>query len=122
MGESELNDGDVGLGEGFSFDFDFPWPEEVTMARERYQAAQDAIKDALQATEEAKAAVGEPLCTIAEVLMIGEADVGHMVGLPAEEARQLMIRHRQMEGLRQAGLTLADWEAARRVVQRETET
>jgi hypothetical protein len=33
-----------------------------------------------------------------------------------------MIRHRQMEGLRQAGLTLADWEAARRVVQRETET
>jgi hypothetical protein len=122
MDESEFNDGDVGLGEGFSFDFDFPWPEEVTEARERYQAAQDAIKDAREATEEAKAALGEPLCTIAEVLMIGEADVGHIVGLPADEVLQFMIRHRQMEDLRQAGLTLEDWEAARRAIQRETET
>jgi hypothetical protein len=81
--ERELNHGDVGLGEGF--DFDFPWPQEVTEALERYQAAQDAIMDARLATEEAKAALGEPLCTIAEVLMIGEADVGHIVGLPADE-------------------------------------
>ena len=103
MDESEVNDGEVGPGEGFSFDFDFLWPEDVTeareryqAARERYQAAQDAIKGAREAAEEAKAAVGEPLCAIAEVLMIGEADVGYIVGLPADEVLQFMIRHRQM--------------------------
>lgn len=54
--------------------------------------------------------------------MVGEADVGHIVGLPADEVPQLMILHRQMEGLRRAGLTLEDWEAARRTLRRETET
>jgi hypothetical protein len=122
MDESDFNDGDVGLGEGFSFDFDFPWPEEVAQARERYQAAQDAMKEAREATEEAQAAVGEPLCAIAGVLMIGEADVGHIVGLPADEVLEFMIRHRQLEGLRQAGRTVEDWEAARRAMQRDTET
>jgi hypothetical protein len=101
MDESEFNDSDDSQGEGFSFDFDFPWPEEVAEALERYQAAQDdAITDARVATEEAKAAMGGPLCTIAEVLMVGEADVGHIVELPADEVLELMIRHRQTEDRR----------------------
>jgi hypothetical protein len=44
--------------------------------------------------------MGGPLCTIAEVLMVGEADVGHIVELPADEVLELMIRHRQTEDRR----------------------
>jgi hypothetical protein len=80
------------------------------------------MKDDREATEEAEAMLGEPLCTIAEVLMVAEAHVGHIVGLPAEDVEQLMLRHRQLEHLRHAGLTLEDREAGRRAIQRETET
>jgi hypothetical protein len=119
--DSELHDGEW-QGVGFSFDFDYDWPEEVTQARECYQAAQAAIDDDREATEEVKATLGEPLCAIAAVLMVGEADVGHIVGLPADDVLPLMIRHRQLEHLRDAGITLEDWEAARRAIERRTET
>jgi hypothetical protein len=120
--DREFNDGDAGQGEGFSFDFDYDWPEEVTQARERYRAAQDAMKNVEKVAEEAKAALGEPLCAIAEILMISEADVGHIVGLPADDVLQLMLRHRQLEDLRHAGLTLEDWQAGRHASQHEAET
>jgi hypothetical protein len=68
--DSELHDGEW-QGAGFSFDFDYDWPDEVTRARERYQAAQDALQDDREPTEEAKATLGEQLCTIAKVLKVG---------------------------------------------------
>jgi hypothetical protein len=95
--DSEFDGGDVGQGEGFSFDFDYGWPEEVMQALERYRVAQDAMKNVEKVAEEAEVALGEPLCTIAEILMIGEADVGHIVGLPADDVLQLMVMHRQLD-------------------------
>jgi hypothetical protein len=99
-----------GTGEGFSYDFDFPWPEEVTEAKERFRAAQQAIKDAPEVTREAEAALGEPLEVIRNVLMVGDADVGYIVGLQAEEVRRLLMHYRLMEDLRNAGLTWAQHE------------
>jgi hypothetical protein len=124
--DGAIDDGEVsvrdGQGVGFTFVFDYDWPAEVVQARERYWAAQDAIKDDREATEEANATLGEPLCTIAEVLMVGEAHVGHIVGLPAEDVEQLMDRHHQLEYLRYSGLTLEDWEAGRHAIEPESET
>ncbi len=119
IGNSELRD--HGQGEGFTFVFDYDWPEGVTQALERYWAARDVMEDGREAAEDAKATLGEPLCTIADVLRVGHADVGHIVDLPAEDVEQLMDRHRQLEYLRRAGLTLADWEAGRRPAQRGTD-
>jgi hypothetical protein len=103
----EVDLGGGGGKKGFSLVFDFPWPEEVTEAKQRFRAAQQAIKDAAEVTPEAEAALGEPLEVIRDALMVGDADVGYIVGLPAEEVERLLMHYRLMEDLREAGLT---WE------------
>jgi hypothetical protein len=94
-GDDDLDDGsedeaeDEG-GEGYSVTFDCRWPEAVKDAEARYWAARKAL-------EQARAALGEPICAIADALQAEAEDVARILHLPARKVERIMQRHRVQE-------------------------
>ena len=97
--EDDLNaedDTESGGGDatGFGTTCDCRWPKAAKDALERYFAARKTL-------EQARHALGEPICTIADELEAEEEDVARLVGLPVEEVMQIMLRHRKQEDWRE---------------------
>lgn len=85
--EEGSQDGD---GEGYTVTFDCRWPQAVKHAEERFWAARKAL-------EQARAALGEPICTIADGLQAEDEDVARIVDLPVKKVRRIMQRHHEQE-------------------------
>jgi len=88
--EDESADGD---GEGFGVTLDCRWPQAVKDAQQRYWAAQKAM-------EQARDAMGEPVCTMADELQAEHEDLARILGLAVEEVEQIVLRHGEQEGQR----------------------
>lgn len=99
----ELEDDDQAElgGAGYSVTFDCRWPTAAKDALERYWAAKNAMN-------EAREAMIEPICTLADELQAEKQDVARMVFLPTRTVERIILRHNQREHER---LTRAEREA-----------
>jgi hypothetical protein len=109
--EVEHADEDDG-GAGWSVRYDCLWPHEVNDALERYWTARKRIDEAGGTTEEIIAAIGEPLCTICNVLRAGDSDVAAIVCRPVDDVAEILMTYRGREAFLREGLTFEDWQAS----------
>jgi hypothetical protein len=77
-------------GSGYGVTFDCRWPQPAKDALERYWAAKKAMDDAREA-------MTEPICTLADELQAEERDVARIVFMPTRKVRQIILRHNQRE-------------------------
>jgi len=112
-GRRKEDDTEDGCGEGWSVTYDYRWPQEVNYALQRYRAARDAIDETGTTTEVTISAIGEPLCTVAEELQAGAADVAALVFLAVEQVEQIIMEYRTQADFLARGRTLEDWRAWR---------